>query len=207
MANVNTHKIIAQNTLQGEDMSYVIPIVTADRGPGQLGGTSIPLDKPVNNQIFSLSGKTESGTLEFDAFERFNPQNVDSVYSDRSFDDDKPAGEKHTLDYLISQLELGTAQDQAEADQLKARFQQDSSGNYVVRTVEEQRIWVKEYVHNPGLSTDWYLFGPSYSFRTVDGSNNPQGTPIFLESADIEPSPTTEGRGTGNVSFKVGGRL
>jgi len=210
---VNDYKIIATNTLEGEDMTYVIPIMKTPRSSGELGGTSIALDRPVNNKIFSLSGKRESGTLEFQAFERFNPASVDSPFSDRSYDADKPSGERHTLDYLIQQLEAGTANSnsasvqQATADQLKARFQQDSAGNYVVRSVREQRIWLREYVHNPGLSAEWTLFGPSFDFRTVDGLNNPQGTPIVVEAADIEPSANTDAIGTGRVQFKVGGRL
>lgn len=201
---VNDYRIEVTNTLQGPDMTYVIPIMRTDRGAGNLGGTSIALDKPVNNKIFSLSGKTESGQIEFEAFERFNPSSIDSVYNDRSYNPDTGV---HTLDNLITTLEGGTSDDVAKADKLKQRFQQDSNGNYVVRTVEEQRIWLKEYVHNPGLSADWSLYGPGYSYRTVDGSNNATGTPVFLESADIEPSPNTKGRGTGNIGFKVGGRL
>ena len=211
----NDYKVRARNLLEEDkynlDLSgitYVIPIVKTSRAPTEKGGSTIALDKPVNNQTFSLSGKRENGTLDFVAFERFNPQSVDSVYSDRSYDEDAPSGEKHTLDFLITELENSSESGStAEADRLKAIFPQDSNGNYVVRTVEQQRIWLRDFVDNPGLNAEWFLFGPSYDFRTVDGSNNPQGTPIFLESADIEPSPKNRGRGTGNLQFKVGGRL
>lgn len=204
---VNDYKIRAVNTLQGYPMSYTVPIMKTSRSAGESGGTTIALDKPVNNQVFTFSGKRESGSLQFEAFEKFNPSTVDSVESDRSYDSDLPVGERHTLDYLIDQLSAGSSSEQAEAEQLKQRFGQDSNGNYVVRTVEEQRIWVREYVHNPGLRAEGKLFGPTYSYRTVDGSNNPTGTPIFIESADIEPDPNTTGRGTGNIQFKIGGRL
>jgi len=212
MSNVNTYKVTAENTLPEsrfnitiDPLSYVIPILNTPRGAGNLGGTQIALDKPINNKTFSLSGKREGGQFEFTAFERFMPQNVDSVYNDRSYNPDTGT---HTLDLLISELEAeGSSDAQDEADKLKARFRQDSSNNYVVRGVIEQRIWFKEYIHNPGLQAEWKLYGPGYDYRTVDGSNNPTGTPIFITDADIEPSNTTKGRGTGTLQFNVGGRL
>jgi len=211
MGNVNEYKVTVENTFEEskysisvEPLSYVIPILSTPRGAGNLDGTQIALAEPKDNKTFSLSGKRESGQFEFDVFERFNPQTIDSVYNDRSYNPDTGT---HTLDALITALEAGSASAQDKADQIKARFQQDSNNNYVVRSVIEQRIWFKEFIHNPGLNADWSLYGPGYDYRTVDGSNNPTGTPIFITAADIEPSPSTEGRGTGTLQFNVGGRL
>lgn len=212
MVNVNEYKIIAQNTLQEVvyDLSltgftYTLPIASTPRGPGELGGTTIAVDRPVNNKIFSLSGKTEGGNIEFEAFERFSPDGFDNVYNDRSYD---PAADVHTLDELITALDNSTISgSDDEALKLKNRFQQDGNGTYVVRTVKEQRIWLKEYVQNPGLTTNWTLFGGEYDWRTIDGNGNNAGTPIFLRNADIEPAENTEGRGTGTVQFEVGDRL
>ena len=222
MVNVNEYKVQAENTLQEErydlvdfdpyatrgdttvKLVYTLPIATTPRGAGELGGTPIPLDKPVNNKTFSLSGKTESGSIEFEAFERFNPESIDSVYNDRSYD---PAADVHTLDELITALENSTVSgSDDEAFRLKQRFQQDSSNNYVVKSVKEQRIWFKEFVHNPGLTTNWTLFGGEYDWRTIDGSNN-DGTPIFVQTTDIEPTQNNEARGIGTLQFNVGGRL
>lgn len=212
MANVNEYRLVVQDTLQENNYSfslnnlaYTLPIVTNRRGPGDLGGTQIAVDKPVNNKTFSLSGKRETGQFEFIAFERFNPGSVDSVYSDRSYD---PVTNTHTLDALITALENSTSNGSSdEALKLKNRFQQDSSSNYIVRSVQEQRIWLKEFIHNPGLSAEWSLFGGEYDFRTIDGNNNNAGTPIFVTNADIEPSNSTEARGTGTLQFNIGGRL
>jgi len=223
MVYVNEYKIVNRNGLEqiryellnhdpystrgdtAVNLVYTIPIASTPRGPGNLGGTSIPVDKPINNKIFSLSGKTEEGSIEFEAFERFNPSDIDSVYNDRSYN---PTTGNHTLDDLISGLENSTISgSDDEALKLKNRFQQDSSNNYVVRSVKEQRIWLKEYVQNPGLTADWNLFGGEYDWRTIDGSNNNDGTPIFFQSADIEPAQNTEGRGLGTIQFKVGDRL
>lgn len=209
--NVNEYKVVVTDTLQEQrynltldPLSYTFPIVRNNRGPSELGGTPIAIDKPVNNKTFSLSGQTEQGNFEFDAFERFIPANIDSVYNDRSYD---PETGTHTLDQLISQLRSSaeTGSDDA-AFKLEQRFQQDSSDNYVVRSVEEQRIWFKEIIHNPGLIAKWNLFGGEYDWRTISGGTN-NGTPVFVTNADIEPSSENRGRGTGTFSFNVGGRL
>jgi len=212
MANVNEYKLVVKNTLLENrfslsinNYSYTIPIANTPRGAGSLGGTQIAVDRPINNKTFSLSGKREDGAFEFEAFERFNPASIDSVYNDRSYD---PTNDVHTLDKLIAELEAeGSSDAQDEADKLKNRFQQDSSNNYVVRSVEEQRIWFKEFIHNPGLLADWTLFGGSYDWRTIDGSGNNAGTPVFVTTADIEPSQENEARGIGTLEFNVGGRL
>jgi len=212
MSSINEYKVTVTDTLLEsrysiniDPLSYVIPIMKTARGAGDLGGTQIAIDQPVNNKTFSLSGKREQGQFDFEAFERFVPESIDSVYNDRSYNPDTGT---HTLDLLITELEAeGSTAAQDVADQLKARFQQDGNNNYVVRSVIEQRIWFKEYIHNPGINADWSLYGPGYDYRTVDASNNPTGTPIFITAADIEPSPSTEGRGTGTLQFNVGGRL
>jgi len=223
MVNVNEYKVVAQNTLQENiynllnfdpfatrgdnnvNMVYTLPIAGTPRGPGQLGGTPIALDKPINNKTFSLSGKTEDGDIQFEAFERFNPASIDSVYNDRSYD---PVTGYHGLDDLITALENSTVSgSDDEALKLKNRFQQDSNNNYVVRSVEEQRIWFKEFVQNPGLTSTWTLFGGAYDWRTIDGSNNNAGTPIFLQTADIEPTKNNEAKGIGTLQFNLGGRL
>lgn len=212
MSNINEYKIIVQDTLQEarynfsiNNLSYMLPIVDNPRGPGEIGGTQIATDKPINNKTFSLSGKTEAGQFEFTAFERFNPATVDSVYNDRSYD---PTTSVHTLDQLITELEASAVTGSGdEALKLKNRFSQDSSNNYVVRTVKEQRIWLKEFIHNPGLGASWSMFGGEYDWRTIDVNDNNAGTPVFLKAADIEPSGNTRGRGTGTLQFNVGGRL
>jgi len=218
MVNVNEYKVQAENTLQEvrfelneannnsiPALTYTLPIATTPRGPGELGGTPIALDKPVNNKTFSLSGKTESGNIEFEAFERFDPASLDSVYNDRSYD---PAADAHTLDELITALKNSTVTgSDDEALKLKNRFQQDSNNTYVVRTVKEQRIWFKEFVHNPGLTTSWTLFGGEYDYRTIDSNDNNAGTPIFVQNTDIEPTQNNEARGIGTLQFNVGGRL
>lgn len=57
--------------------------------------------------------------------------------------------------------------------------------NDTVTTVEEQKIWLKEYIHTASLSVDWFLYGESYTDRTGAG----EGTPIAITEARAEPSP------------------
>lgn len=187
----NEYEIAVQNTLSGETLRYVVPLKDKVRGPGKLGGTPIATDRPINNIIFSLQGKTEGGTIGFTAIEIYNP---DDENADRS------AG---TLQDLVASVS-GTRE-----KILKKRFGTDSSGNYIVRSIREQRIWLRDYVMNPALGANWTLFGPTYDNRTIDESNDDKntGTPVFLEEADIEPNPKNPARGQGILKFKVGRRI
>jgi len=192
---VDEYELAVTNTLNGVDLRFLVYKKEQVRHPSSLGGTTIRLDKPVNNKNFSLSGKGEEGTLNFTAKTIFDP---DASNADRS------AG---TLQDLIDTLEAGTTDDQEHADRLKNRFGQDSSGNYIVRTVREQGIWLREYIHNPGLEASWTLFGPEYDYRTTDSNGNNTGTPVFVQEADIEENPQNQARGVGIIRFKVGSRL
>lgn len=223
MVNVNEYKILVQNTLQGQaynlssfepyssrtsdnvTFTYVLPIALTPRSKPSKGGTSIPLDKPVNNKIFDLGGKTEGGSIEFEAFERFNPDGTDNVYNDRSYD---PANNTHTLNDLIVGLENSTVSgSDAEALKLKQFFQTDVNGTYVVRSVREQNRWLRDYVDNPGLSANWRLFGGSYDWRTLTETDGNAGTPVFLQNGTIEEDGQNKGRGIGQINFNVGDRL
>lgn len=181
-------EIVASNTLENVPLRYIVPLKEEVPAPSQLGGTDIATNRPINNIIFSLQGKTEGGRLGFTAIE--------------IYDEDDPSADRSA----------GTLQDLIEASSgdkvtiLQKRFGQDSSGDYIVRTVREQRIWLRDYVHNPGLGAQWRLFGPTYDFRTIDENGNNTGTPVFVEEADIEPNPKNPAKGRGVISFKVGGR-
>jgi len=183
------YELVASNTLEGEVLRYIVPLKEEVRGPGKLGGTSIATNRPTNNVIFSLQGKTEEGTLGFTAIEIYDP---DAPNADRS---------NGTLQNLID------ASSGDKVTRLQSRFGQDSSGDYIVRTIREQRAWLRDYVMNPGLNTDWTLFGPTYDYRTVDNNGNNTGTPVFVEEADIEPNPKNPARGRGIIRFKVGRRI
>jgi len=177
-------------------LRYIIPKTNSIPAPSQLDSVTIATDKPVNNQNYSLSGQNEGGTISFDAIEVFNP---DAGNADRS---------NGTLEALINALESeGSTPAQDEADRIKQLFGTDSSGNYIVRTIVEQRRWVRDFIHNPGLSATWVLFGGSYDYRTVDNNNNNTGTPVFIGEADVERLENNSARGDGRIKFKLGGRI
>jgi len=183
------YKIEVTGTLGGTKLEYVLPLKRDVRTPAKLGGTSIPTDRPVNNLVFSLSGKTEEGKISFFAIEIFDKTK------------DKADRSNGTLQDLINNSGA------SKTTRLQNRFGQDGSGKYIVRTVKEQKIWLREYILNPSLSASWRLFGGSYDFRTLDANGNNNGTPVFLNQADIERDPQNKAKGLGNISFKVGDRI
>lgn len=182
-------ELVALQTLNNTELRYLVPLKKDIQHPTNIDSVEMRTDKPVNNVNFSLSGKGETGTINFKAV---------STVASGAFQTDRSLG---TLQDLIDNVSS------SKADQLRARFGQNGSGDYVVRTIEEQEIWLREYVHNPGATSTWTLFGPSYSYRTVDSNNNPTGTPIFVNDADIEPNPVNPAVGSGVIKFTVGGRL
>ena len=188
-------EVVATDTVSGVDLRYIVPKKEEVRHPTNLGSVNVRLDKPVNNKNFSLGGKGEDGNLNFTAITKFDPDDSDA---------DRSAG---TLQTLIDTLEAGTTDQQDHAERLKNRFGQDSGNNYIVRTIVEQSIWFREYVHNPGLNSSWRLYGPAYDYRTTDSNGNNTGCPIFIEDADIEEDPINPAKGIGTLRFKVGGRL
>jgi len=189
---VDDYEVEALQTLENTNLRYVIPLKRDIQHPTNISSVEMRTDKPVNNVNFSLTGKGETGTINFRA--------VDTTASGK-FKTDRSAG---TLQNLIDNVST------SKEDKLKARFGEatiDGTTKYVVRTIPEQIIWLREYVHNPGANTTWKIFGPTYDFRTLDNFNNLTGTPIFLNDADIEPNPTNSAVGTGIIKFKLGGRL
>lgn len=199
---IEEHEIVAdQNYWETvynitQELRYIIPKTDSIPAPSKLNSVTVNTDKPVNNTNFSLSGMGEDGNIGFTAIE---------VFDETQSNADRSNG---TLDALITALEgSGVSGSTAEADRIKQIFGTDGSGNYIVRDIVEQRAWVRDFIHNPGLSATWRLFGGSYDFRTVDGSNNNTGTPIFINNADVERQENNSARGVGNIRFKLGGRL
>lgn len=183
------YKLQVKNTLGSTQLEYIIPLKRDVRTPSKLGGTSIATNRPVNNIIFSLSGKTEEGSISFTAIEVFDESKDKADRSNGTLEDLRinSSGKKET--------------------RLEKRFGQDNNGKYIVRTVEEQKIWLRDFVHNASLSASWRLFGGSYDFRTLDANNDNNGCPVFVTEADIERDPENKAKGTGTIKFKVGDRI
>ena len=199
---IEEHEILAVDTYWDSvygidvDLNYIIPKTEGIPAPSTLEAVNIKTDKPVNNKNFSLSGMGEGGTIDFTSVEVFDP---DASNADRS---------NASLQILLNELDASSVSGSGdEADRIRNLFGQDSNNNYVVRTVLEQKRWVRDFIHNSGVGAEWRLFGGSYDFRTVDEFINNTGTPIFINQADIERRENTRARGRGQIRFELGGRV
>jgi len=57
--------------------------------------------------------------------------------------------------------------------------------NGTITTVQEQKIWLKEYIHTADLAVDWKLYGRDYTDREAQG----EGTNISITETRPEPVP------------------
>lgn len=186
-------KIVAQNTSYEIDNGDVEPVyrpilVQTDSTPTDQSAVQVGTTSPEQAVNFSLSPQLENGRLRWKAYHK----------EDRDYAYD-PDQDVHTLDELINNSDL----DQQEIDTLTERFSQNSDNVYTVSSVIEQRIWLKEYIHDWGLRAEAELYGPSWTHRI----NVDDGTPIFITSADIEPNAERALEGDGIISFQLGERL
>lgn len=177
-------KIKTTNTRHGETVEYLPILVQDNAAPTDDTAVQVGTDKPENAINFSLSAQLESGRLQWVAYEK-----------------DGEDFSNGTLESLINSGSLTSA----EVNRLQERFGTDDTGDYIVNSITEQRIWLKEYIHDSGLNAESELKGPSWTNRvsTTEG----EYTPIFITSADIEPLPDRPFEGNGRVSFQLGERL
>lgn len=201
---IREHSIVTSETLEESrynlssiNLEYIFPKTKSIPSPTKNESITIQTDKPINNKNFNaVPGNREEGNMQFTAKEIFDP--TDS-FADRS---------DGSLQVLLNELDdSGVSGSTALADQLRQRFGTDGSGNYIVRTVVEQRVWFREYINNPGNDADHRLFGGAYDFRTVDGSNNNTGTPVDIVEADIDRAENNPAKGAGVMRFKVGDNI
>lgn len=186
-------KIVAQDTSYSIDNGNVNAVyrpilVQSDSAPTEQSAVQVGTTKPEEAVNFSLSAQLESGRLRWKAYHK----------EDRDYAYD-PVQDVHTLDELINNSDISLQEEQT----LTERFSQNSQGIYTVSTVIEQRIWLKEYIHDWGLRSEAELYGPSWTHRVIVDS----GTPIFITSADVEPDPERGLEGDGILSFQLGERL
>jgi len=185
MSEINTDwKIEVFNSRVDVDLVYLPIIVRRNPASTDHSAVQIGTDQPVNAVNFSLSAQLESGSLEWNAYS-------------------KPGKEVDFSDGTLQEILDEGSISSDEANRIAARFSTDSDGDYTVQSITEQRIWLKEYIHDPSLSANWELSGPSWTNRV----NIDEGTPIFITNADIEPLPDRPFEGTASVSFQLGGRL
>lgn len=190
------------------DASHGVPeavyrpiLVQRNPSPTEHSAVQVGTTKTAEAVNFSLSAQLESGSLEWDAYSNPSSRSI----PDFSYDE---ATDTHTLQAVINNLDSGTTEEQDEATRLRERFStstdtNDGTEKYTVKSITEQRIWLKEYIHDHGNASDWQLFGPSWTHRV----NLNEGCPIFITAADIEPDPDRPFEGGGRIQFQLGGRL
>ena len=175
-------KIIVEDASHDVEAEYLPILVQRNPASTDQSAVQIGTDKPANAVNFSLSAQLESGSLEWNAYAK---EGVDFSNG--------------TLQEVIDNGNISSD----EVTRLEERFSTDDSGTYTVTSITEQRIWLKEYIHDPSLSANWQLSGPSWTNRV----NLQEGTPIFITNADIQPLPDRPFEGTASISFQLGGRL
>ena len=175
-------KIIVEDASHDVEAEYLPILVQRNSASTDQSAVQIGTDKPANAVNFSLSAQLESGSLEWNAYAK---EGVDFSNG--------------TLQEVIDEGDITSS----EVTRLEERFSTDDSGTYTVTSITEQRMWLKEYIHDPGLASKWRLEGPSWTHRvSLD-----EGTPVFINNADLEPLPDRPFEGNGLIRFQLGGRL
>jgi len=89
-------------------------------------------------------------------------------------------------------------------DKTDARIEGSTIGvaNSNVETIEEQIIWLKQYVHNSIFGTDWRLYGGR--FTDPDGDGTEEGTPVAVEDVKISQTAEQPTRAMADIKLKVG---
>jgi len=85
----------------------------------------------------------------------------------------------------------------ASLDKTDARVSNDT-----IETIEEQILWLKQYIHNSVFGTNWRLYGGIYS--DYDGDGNEEGTPVAVEDVKISRTAENPTRAMADIKLKVG---
>lgn len=71
-----------------------------------------------------------------------------------------------------------------------------------VETIQEQIIWLEQYIHNSVFGTSWKLYGGRFSDYNGDGTD--EGTPIAVEDVKIKRTAENPTRAVADIKVKVG---
>lgn len=107
--------------------------------------------------------------------------------------------EKVTLEFIL----YNDGTDRSNGSLSKSTISDPRFENNTIKTVQEQKIWLKEYIHTASLSADWFLYGESFTGRTAAG----EGTPIAITEARAEPSPERPSSTRFIVKANIGRRV
>lgn len=103
--------------------------------------------------------------------------------------------ERFTLEFIL----YDDGSDRSNGSLAKSSINDARFSNDTVTTVQEQKIWLKEYIHTANLAVDWKLYGRDFT----DRENVSEGTSIVITESRPEPEP---GRPT-SMRFIVQGNI
>ncbi|MGK7368811.1 MAG: hypothetical protein ACNS64_01250 [Candidatus Halalkalibacterium sp. M3_1C_030] len=139
------------------DLEYEVKLVKAFAQTGDSPFSSTPAINPENSLQYNLSGKTEEPVLEF------------KLYDDGT---DRSNGTLADMAEIAEGLDYNTFND---------KFGLGST----IETIQEQKIWLKNFIHNYAIPVEWRLYGGEYTDKGGSG----QGTPVVIQQTEPRPDP------------------
>ena len=89
--------------------------------------------------------------------------------------------ERFTIEFLL----YNDGSDKSNGTLLDSTISDPRFSNDTITTVQEQKIWLKEYIHTADLNVTWRLFGEEWTDREAAG----EGTSISITESRPEPVP------------------
>lgn len=162
------------------DLEYTVRTVKEFPKTGDTPFTSTPALSPEDSFQFNLSGKNQNPTLTFKIIDNGNDR-TDGTHTSSSFSD-------------IAEIADGLGY---------SSFSDPRFDNDTVTTVEEQEVWLTEYIHNNALPITWRLYGGKYTDMVSNGS----GTPIVITQVEPVPEAGRDNEIRTTVRFSLGKRV
>lgn len=78
----------------------------------------------------------------------------------------------------------------------------DGSGNTIVQTVQEQIIWIQQYIMDNTSDPRWKLFGGRFSDYNGDGTD--EGTNVVVKQPQINQASNRPTTAQGTIRMKLG---
>lgn len=137
--------------------------------------SSTPALNPEKSFQYNLSGKGE------------NPTMAVKLYNDGT---DRSNGTLADMEKVAEGLGYNSFSD--------SRFTNDT-----VVDIQEQKVWLKEYINNHAIPVTWRLYGGEYTDKVNEGA----GTPIVINRLEPRPNPNRPNEILLTIRFTLGRRL
>ena len=165
-----------QNSSGNEiDLEYEVKLVQGFPKTENAPFTGLPSLNPETSFQYNLAGKSSSPTMEI------------ILYNDGT---DRSNGSLDEMAEVASGLSYENFDD--------PRF-----SNGTVETIQEQEVWLTEYINNQAIPVFWRLYGGKYTDKVNPG----EGTPIVITRIEPRPNPERPNEIRCTVRFNLGRRL